>query len=138
MAGLFDKQADLYLDSRPTYPTEWYSKLADLTPHHTLAWDVGTGNGQAAVSVAEHYEQVIGTDVSEAQLQRAMPHPRVRYVHTPLTITDDELIALIGGENSVDLVTGSSCALVRPAKVLQSCFAASEKARRCVGRLVLQ
>ncbi|KAM1470699.1 hypothetical protein ACFX1Q_041198 [Malus domestica] len=105
MAGLFDKQADLYLDSRPTYPTEWYSKLADLTPHHTLAWDIGTGNGQAAVSVAEHYEQVIGTDVSEAQLQRAMPHPRVRYVHTPLTITDDELIALIGGENSVDLVT---------------------------------
>ncbi|TQD70475.1 hypothetical protein C1H46_043991 [Malus baccata] len=52
-----------------------------------------------------HAATVIGTDVSESQLQRAMPHPRVRYVHTPLTITDDELIALIGGENSADLVT---------------------------------
>ncbi|CAB4267908.1 unnamed protein product [Prunus armeniaca] len=105
MAGLFDKQADVYLDARPTYPKEWYSKLAVLTPHHTLAWDVGTGNGQAALSVAEHYEQVIGTDVSESQLQRAMLHPRVRYAHTPLSITDDEVIALVGGEDSVDLVT---------------------------------
>ncbi|KAM1406497.1 hypothetical protein ACFXTH_001160 [Malus domestica] len=77
MAGLFDKQADLYLDSRPAYPKEWYSKLADLTPHHSLAWDAGTGNGQAAIGVAEHYKQVIGTDVSESQLQRAMPHPLV-------------------------------------------------------------
>ncbi|XP_030941036.1 uncharacterized protein LOC126703232 [Quercus robur] len=105
MAGLFDKQADFYLDARPTYPTHWYSMLAALTPHHSLAWDVGTGNGQAAIAVAEHYEQVIGTDVSEAQLKLALPHPHVQYLHTPLSITDDELVALIGGENSVDLVT---------------------------------
>ena len=43
--------------------------------------------------------------MSEAQLKLAMPHPRIRYLHTPLSITDDELVALIGGENSVDLVT---------------------------------
>jgi len=105
MAGRFDKQAGFYADARPTYPTEWYSMLAALTPHHSLAWDVGTGNGQAAIGVAEHYEQVVGTDVSEAQLKLAMPHPRIRYLHTPLSMTDDELVALIGGENSVDLIT---------------------------------
>lgn len=105
MAGQFDKQADIYADARPNYPTEWYSKLAALTPLHTLAWDVGTGNGQAALGVAEHYEQVIGTDVSGAQLERATPHPRVRYFHTPLTTGEDEIISLIGGENSVDLIT---------------------------------
>ncbi|XP_075661564.1 uncharacterized protein LOC142631307 [Castanea sativa] len=105
MAGKFDKQADFYANGRPTYPTEWYSMLAALTPHHSLAWDVGTGNGQAAIGIAEHYEQVVGTDVSEAQLKLAMPHPRIRYLHTPLSITDDELVALIGGENSVDLIT---------------------------------
>ncbi|KAJ6991061.1 LOW QUALITY PROTEIN: hypothetical protein NC653_019317 [Populus alba x Populus x berolinensis] len=105
MAGLFDKQADLYLDGRPTYPAQWYSMLADHTLHHSLAWDVGTGNGQAALGVAEHYEQVIGTDVSEAQLKRSMTHPRVRYFHTPLSMSDDEIISLIGGEDSVDLVT---------------------------------
>ncbi|PON49385.1 Methyltransferase type [Parasponia andersonii] len=105
MAGLFDKQADMYADARPTYPIEWYSKLASLTTHHSLAWDVGTGNGQAAINVAEHYEQVIGTDVSQAQLERAMPHTRVRYIHTPLTTNEYDLVSLVGGENSVDLIT---------------------------------
>ncbi|XWS29927.1 hypothetical protein CRYUN_Cryun24cG0072600 [Craigia yunnanensis] len=105
MAGLFDKQADLYLDARPTYPSEWYSMLAARTLHHSLAWDVGTGNGQAAIGVAEHYEQVIASDVSEAQLKHAIPHPQVKYLYAPLSISDDELLASIGGENSVDLVT---------------------------------
>uniref|UniRef100_A0A7N2MRE8 Uncharacterized protein n=1 Tax=Quercus lobata TaxID=97700 RepID=A0A7N2MRE8_QUELO len=53
MAGRFDKQAGFYADARPTYPTEWYSMLAALTPHHSLAWDVGTGNGQAAIGIVE-------------------------------------------------------------------------------------
>ncbi|XP_021274585.1 putative methyltransferase DDB_G0268948 [Herrania umbratica] len=105
MAGLFDEQADLYLDARPNYPSEWYSMLAARTPHHHLAWDAGTGNGQAAIGVAEHYEHVIATDVSEAQLQHAIPHPRVKYLYTALTISNDELLASIGGEKSVDLVT---------------------------------
>ncbi|KAK6259154.1 Methyltransferase type 11 - like 5 [Theobroma cacao] len=105
MAGLFDEQADLYLDARPNYPSEWYSMLAARTPHHHLAWDAGTGNGQAAIGVAEHYEHVIGTDVSEAQLKHAIPHPRVKYLNTSLSISNDELLASIGGENSVDLVT---------------------------------
>ncbi|KAK9292020.1 hypothetical protein L1049_019973 [Liquidambar formosana] len=105
MAGLFDKQAKIYVNARPNYPTEWFSMLAALTPHHTLAWDAGTGNGQAALGVAEHYEQVIATDVSEGQLQHAMPHPKVRYIHTPLSMSEDELVNFIGGENSVDLVT---------------------------------
>ncbi|KAH7861890.1 hypothetical protein Vadar_032244 [Vaccinium darrowii] len=105
MAGLFDKQAETYLDARPHYPAEWYSMLADRTTLHSLAWDVATGNGQAAIGVAGHYEHVIGTDVSEAQLKCAIPHPRVRYLHTPLSLPDDELVDLIGGEGSVDLVT---------------------------------
>lgn len=55
--------------------------------------------------MAEHYERVIGTDISQAQLKLAKLHPRVQYIHTPLSLSDDELIKLIGGENSVDLVT---------------------------------
>ncbi|KAF8011756.1 hypothetical protein BT93_I0021 [Corymbia citriodora subsp. variegata] len=105
MAGQFDKQAETYLQARPTYPGEWYSMLAARTSHHSLAWDVGTGNGQAALGVAEHYEQVIATDISEAQLSFAMPHPRVRYVHTPESMSEDEMVALMGGENRVDLIT---------------------------------
>ncbi|XP_043720706.1 putative methyltransferase DDB_G0268948 [Telopea speciosissima] len=96
---------EIYVNARPTYPSEWYSKLAALTPNRTLVWDAGTGNGQAAIGVAEHYEQVIATDVSEGQIKHAMPHPKVRYVHAPLSMSEDELVSLIGGEGSVDLVT---------------------------------
>jgi hypothetical protein len=52
MAELFDKQAAIYLDARPRYPSEWFSMLASLTPDHSLAWDAGTGNGQAAIDVS--------------------------------------------------------------------------------------
>ncbi|CAK7354798.1 unnamed protein product [Dovyalis caffra] len=105
---LFNKQAAKYSDARPGYPSEWFSMLAALTPHRSLAWDVGTGNGQAAIGVAEHYKQVIATDISEEQLKHAIPHPQVQYVHTPLTISGDELVSLLGGENSVDLITAAT------------------------------
>lgn len=105
MAGLFDKQAEIYQDARPTYPKEWYLMLADHTPLHSIAWDVGTGNGQAAVGVAEYYDQVIATDVSEAQLKHALQHPRVKYLQTPLSLSNDELLTMLGGEDSIDLVT---------------------------------
>lgn len=51
MSGVYDNQADVYLDARPTYPADWYSKLAALSHRHHLAWDAGTGNGQAAIGV---------------------------------------------------------------------------------------
>ncbi|GKA67904.1 dual specificity protein phosphatase PHS1 isoform X2 [Tanacetum coccineum] len=61
---------------------------------------------EVRIVVADHYTQVIGTDISEHQLKLAKPHPRVRYLHTPLSLSGDDLIdLLIGGESSVDLVT---------------------------------
>ena len=42
------------------------------------------------------------TDVSEAQIQRAIRHPRVKYIHTKPT---GDLVSLIGSENEVDLIT---------------------------------
>lgn len=51
MAALSEKEAKAYLDARPTYPIDWYKKIAARTQHHKLAWDVGTGNGQAAIGV---------------------------------------------------------------------------------------
>lgn len=58
-----------------------------------------------SVQLAEHYEQVIATDISKAQLKCAMQHPRIRYIHTPLSLSNDELMNLIGDEGSVDLIT---------------------------------
>lgn len=105
MSVVVDYEADIYLDARPTYPAEWYSKIAALSHHHHLAWDAGTGNGQAATAIAEHYDRVIATDVSEKMIDLAKPHPKVTYRHTPPSMTEDEMVDLIGGENSVDLIT---------------------------------
>lgn len=60
---------------------------------------------QRAVQVAEHYDSVVGTDVSAEQLQHASAHPKVRYLHTPDTTPGEELVAMLGGEASVDLIT---------------------------------
>jgi hypothetical protein len=52
MAGLFTRQAAEYAAARPVYPKDLFVKLASLTAHHRVAWDVGTGNGQAAIGVS--------------------------------------------------------------------------------------
>ena len=53
MASLGVKwQAGAYSLSRAIYPKSLFSHLASLTPgSHSLVWDVGCGNGQAAVEV---------------------------------------------------------------------------------------
>jgi ubiquinone/menaquinone biosynthesis C-methylase UbiE len=53
--------------------------LADLAPGIELAWDCATGNGQAAVELAELFECVIATDASETQVGNAEAHRRVEY-----------------------------------------------------------
>eukprot|EP01018_Ginkgo_biloba_P035003 Gb_11148 [translate_table: standard] len=105
MAGLFDKQASEYADARPQYPPDLFSFIAAHTPNRHLAWDVGTGSGQAAVALSHHYTNVIATDVSERQLEFAEKRPNIRYSVTPEVISEEELESIIGPEGSVDLVT---------------------------------
>lgn len=75
----FSKQAGQYARYRPTYPGELYRYLAACAPGRQLAWDCGTGNGQAALGLAEHFEHVVATDASSHQLDQAEPHARVEY-----------------------------------------------------------
>jgi ubiquinone/menaquinone biosynthesis C-methylase UbiE len=48
-----------------------------------VAWDCGTGNGQAAVGLAEHFDRVIATDPSAKQIEHAEQHPRIEYRIAP-------------------------------------------------------
>ncbi|HEX6571091.1 MAG TPA: class I SAM-dependent methyltransferase [Steroidobacteraceae bacterium] len=75
----FSRQAADYSRYRPAYPSALIAYVASLAPGRALAVDCATGNGQAAVALAEHFDQVIAVDASAAQLERALPHPRVRY-----------------------------------------------------------
>ena len=79
----FAPAAPAYADFRPRYPAALFAALASLAPTRHLAWDCATGSGQAALGLAEHFEQVVATDASEAQLRAALPHPRVRYGRAP-------------------------------------------------------
>lgn len=54
-----------------------------MTLRHDLAWDCGTGSGQAALDLAAHFAAVHATDASEAQLAGARPHQRVTYRRAP-------------------------------------------------------
>ena len=76
---LFSEKPDAYARYRPTYPDAVFEWLAAAAPSTKLAIDVGTGNGQAAVVLAEHFERVLGLDPSDAQLANARAHPRVEY-----------------------------------------------------------
>jgi SAM-dependent methyltransferase len=94
----FSKQSQTYAQYRPTYPAQIYAYLASLTPEHALAWDCGTGNGQAALGLAEHYQKVHASDASADQIGRAVPHERVEYHVEPA-----EHVSL--PDSSTDLVT---------------------------------
>jgi ubiquinone/menaquinone biosynthesis C-methylase UbiE len=75
----FSSVAPKYAECRPSYPSALTVYLGTLVPSHQLAWDCGTGSGQAARILAEVFERVHATDPSDAQLRHALPHPRVEY-----------------------------------------------------------
>ncbi|HRD64669.1 MAG TPA: class I SAM-dependent methyltransferase [Candidatus Competibacter sp.] len=68
-----------YAGFRPTYPAKLFAWLADIAPGRTLAWDCAAGSGQASRDLALHFERVVATDASSAQIAAAMPQPGVEY-----------------------------------------------------------
>ena len=95
---LFSQQAQDYQKFRPTYPPELFSYLASLPGQKKFAVDCGTGNGQAAVELAAHFEKVLGVDPSQKQIDNAVPHPRVGY-----QVSAAEKLPV--ADHSVDLLT---------------------------------
>jgi len=94
----FSVQSGQYAQYRPKYPDAMYAYLASIVPVHSLVWDCGTGNGQAAVGLAQYFERVYATDASTEQIARAYPHTKVEY-----HVESAEQVAL--EDSSVDLVT---------------------------------
>jgi len=94
----FSAVAAGYAASRPRYPDALFNWLASLAPSRKCAWDAGTGNGQAALALAGHFDHVVATDASAKQITAAVPHPRVEY-----RVAAAERSGLASG--SLDLVT---------------------------------
>jgi ubiquinone/menaquinone biosynthesis C-methylase UbiE len=94
----FSELAWEYSRYRPQYPQDLIRYLADIAPERNLAWDCGTGNGQAAVQLAGHFQRVYATDASPEQIAQATKHSRVEF-----KVEHAEAVSL--ATNSVDLVT---------------------------------
>lgn len=102
---MFGPIAKSYAKARPTYPTELYDFIYSLPGLGAdLCCDVGTGSGQAAYELAQHFNKVIAFDPSLDQLKEARQHPKVEYRHAPA-----ENFPSIEN-SSVDLVTAATCA----------------------------
>jgi SAM-dependent methyltransferase len=94
----FSPQSGDYARYRPHYPPDLFEYLARIAPGRRLAWDCGTGNGQAAQELARHFNRVVATDASPEQIAHAIPHERIEY-----RVERAEEVDLAPG--SVDLVT---------------------------------
>lgn len=79
----FAAVAAAYAAHRPTYPPQLFAWLAMQCPNRRLAWDCATGTGQAAVALADHFQQVWATDASSSQIEAATPCPTVTYRTAP-------------------------------------------------------
>lgn len=101
--NLFSKQAEIYARFRPRYPRELFDYLLTLVPGRDLAFDVATGNGQAAESLARDFNHVIATDISEDQVKNAKPNSKIQYRVEPAE-------ALGAKDNGVDLLTVAQAA----------------------------
>ena len=95
---LFSKQSDLYARYRPTYPKELYDYIVSFVIERNIAWDCATGNGQAALVLADYFEKVIASDISEAQIEKATPKENIEWKVCPAESTPF-------AENTFDLVT---------------------------------
>lgn len=76
---LFSRQSDLYAKYRPTYPKELYEYILSFVKEKNIAWDCATGNGQAAVVLADYFKKVIATDISAAQIEKAKRKENIEY-----------------------------------------------------------
>lgn len=75
----FSEASAEYKKFRPTYPPALYQQILAHTQSRYCCWDCGTGNGQVAKSLAQHFDQVFATDISENQIKQAQPQSNVIY-----------------------------------------------------------
>ncbi|KAL8591896.1 hypothetical protein ACOMHN_044392 [Nucella lapillus] len=99
------KIANYYAKYRPTYGPQVSEAIINFCKENescklSIALDVGCGSGQSTLPLINHFQKVIGMDISEAQISRAPADiPNLKF----FTGSEEELWCVDSG--SVDLVT---------------------------------
>ncbi|TDE51073.1 class I SAM-dependent methyltransferase [Flavobacterium sp. GT3P67] len=79
MKDNFSKQAAQYSKFRPQYPDEMIDYLVSFVKNKGVALDIATGNGQVAHKLSQVFETVYGIDISQNQLDNAIPKENIIY-----------------------------------------------------------
>jgi hypothetical protein len=95
---LFSGHSKIYAAFRPTYPEDLYACIFRHVENKTIAWDCATGNGQAAQRLAKDFDQVFATDISQKQIDQAVPVSNIVYSVSKAEETNF-------AENQFDLIT---------------------------------
>ncbi|HKR07008.1 MAG TPA: class I SAM-dependent methyltransferase [Bacteroidia bacterium] len=98
MKDNFSKVANLYSQFRPSYPAALFDFLIPLVHSRKIAWDAGTGNGQIASELANYFEKIFATDLSEKQIKNAIIRKNIIY-----KVEKAEQTTF--GDNEFDLIT---------------------------------
>lgn len=110
-----DFDTTTYNNVRPTYPDQFYDKILE---YHNLvkgnktdlALDVGCGPGFVAFKLADRFQKVIGTDVSESMIAQCNSDPKASNKDKiEFFVSPAELSPLTIAPASVDLITGAEC-----------------------------
>lgn len=88
MKDNFSHQANAYAKYRPDYPPELFAFILDKITTRGTAWDCGTGNGQTAKELAQYFDKVEATDISQKQLDNASPAVNINYSLQPAERTN--------------------------------------------------
>ncbi|ESU26231.1 methylase involved in ubiquinone/menaquinone biosynthesis [Flavobacterium limnosediminis JC2902] len=88
MKDYFSGNSAGYSQFRPQYPDEMIRQIISHLKGNETALDVATGNGQLASKLAEYFQKVYATDISENQLKQAPKISNVIYIKMPAERTD--------------------------------------------------
>lgn len=93
----FSTQANVYAAFRPTYPAGLYEFIFKHVSEKKIAWDCATGNGQVAQYLANNFDKVYATDISQQQLDHAVQKKNIFYSLSPAEKTgfDDKQFDLV-------------------------------------------
>ncbi|MCF6276087.1 MAG: class I SAM-dependent methyltransferase [Robiginitomaculum sp.] len=80
---LFSDKSDIYAQARPQYPAELFDFIKTLPKQTGTVWDCATGNGQAAIGLAQVFDQVYATDISTEQIANRLDVANVNFSVCP-------------------------------------------------------
>jgi len=94
---LFSGHAKEYAAFRPKYPDAFVKYISRLVKYRGVVWDCACGNGQFSLPLAEHFQLVLASDISEKQIAAAPGHKGILYTVQPAEKTDfpDEFFDMV-------------------------------------------